>query len=34
MIRYTSSVLIFAFSTAQNCELNAQEGLWLEIREF
>ena len=25
---------IFAFPTAQNCELNAQRNLWLEIREF
>ena len=25
---------IFAFLTAQNYELSAQENLWLEIREF
>ena len=25
---------IFAFLTAQNCELSARRGLWLEIREF
>ena len=25
---------IFAFLTAQNCELNEQRNLWLEIREF
>ena len=29
-----SVVPIFAFLTAQNCELNAQGNLWLEIREF
>ena len=30
----TAPVTIFAFPTAQNCELNAQRNLWLEIREF
>ena len=25
---------IFAFLTAQDCELSARRGLWLEIREF
>ena len=25
---------IFVFSTAQNCELNAQGNLWCGIREF
>ena len=30
----TAPVTIFAFPTAQNCELNAQGNLWLEIREF
>ncbi len=30
----TATVTIFAFLTAQNCELNAQRNLWLEIREF
>ena len=25
---------IFAFLTAQNCELNAQRNLWLKNREF
>ena len=25
---------IFAFLTAQNCELNARRNLWLEILEF
>ena len=29
-----STYLIFAFLTAQNCELNAQRNLLLEIREF
>lgn len=27
-------MMIFAFLTAQNCELNARRSLWLEIREF
>ena len=26
--------MIFAFLTAQNCQLNEQRSLWLEILEF
>ena len=32
--KFTATNTIFAFPTAQNCELNAQGNLWLEILEF
>ena len=32
--RITASCTIFAFLTAQNCQLNEQRSLWLEILEF
>lgn len=33
-VKSTATNTIFAFMTAQNCELNAQRNLLLEIREF
>ena len=33
-VKSTAINTIFAFITAQNCELNAQGNLWLEILEF
>lgn len=33
-VKSTAINTIFAFMTAQNCELNAQGNLWLEILEF
>ena len=32
--RSTASCTIFAFLTAQNCQLNEQRSLWCEILEF
>ena len=32
--KFTATNTIFAFITAQNCELNAQRNLWLRILEF
>ena len=33
-VKSTAINTIFAFMTAQNCGLNAQRNLWLEILEF
>ena len=33
-VKSTAINTIFAFMTAQNCELTAQRNLWLEILEF